>query len=214
MLYAPVAAVCFIVWIALQSGQPNYRISAQSNPSSTLKWNNERIVRITSVNTYLMPEYSSRYYNLGNTQERTEKIIDALTDPDGARDQGIDNIAMQYDSDSELEYKIDQDTPTKKVSLDTVHKVSAQFPKDLDFICLQGVFELRAQKKIVKGLRGKFPYIVSDCEFNSWNTNRFRWPSGLVIASRWPIGEACFKAFTASWAWDKNISKGVLIAKV
>ena len=116
-----------------------------------------------------MPEYSARYYNLGNTQERTEKIIDALTDQGGtSKQQGIDNIAMQYDSDSELEYRIDQDTPTKNVTLDTLHKISAQFAKDLDVVCFQGVFEFRAQKKLVEGLRGKFPHAVSDCEENSW----------------------------------------------
>ena len=124
------------------------------------------------------------------------------------------NIAMQYDSDSELEYRIDQDTPTKTVSLETLHTISAQFPKDLDVICFQGVFEFRAQRKLIRGLRGKFPYIVSDCEVNSWSTNRFRWPSGLVVAGRWPIEDACFKAFTSSRDWDKNISKGILITKV
>ena len=216
IVYAPVAAICFIVWIALQNGQPSHRIRSQLvAPEKTLKWSSERIFQITSVNTYLMPEYSARYYNLGNTQERTEKIIDALTDPDGTSEQqGIDNIAMQYDSESELEYQIDQDTPTKNVSLDTLHKISTQFAKDLDVICFQGVFEFRAQKRLVEGLRGKFPHIVSDCEVNSWSTNRFRWPSGLVVASRWPIEDACFKAFTSSCAWDKNISKGILIAKV
>ena len=216
ILYALVGAICFIVWIALQSGQPSHRIRSQSVvPEKKLKWSSEKTFQITSINTYLMPEYSARYYNLGHTQERTEKIIDALIDPGGAsKEQGMDNIAMQYDSDSELEYRIDQDTPTKNVSVDTLHKISAQFTKDLDVICFQGVFEFRAQRKLVEGLRIKFPYIVSDCEVNSWSTNRFRWPSGLVVASRWPIEDACFKAFTSSCAWDKNISKGILIAKV
>ena len=82
-----------------------------------LKWSSGRIFQITSVNTYFMPEYSARYYNLGNTQERTQNIIDALTVPGGAsKQQGIDNTALHYDSDSELEYRIDQDTPTKNVS--------------------------------------------------------------------------------------------------
>lgn len=216
VLYAPIAAICFLIWIALQSAQPSYKSIDQSDAQdSTLKWSRERIFHVTSINTYLMPEFSARYYNLGNTQERTRRIIDAVLHPEILKKQeGIDNVAVQYDSDSEYDYRIDQDTPTKKMQQHTLHKVSVQFYKDLDVVCLQGVFEHRAQKKLVENLQGKFPYIVSDCEVNSWSTNRFRWPSGLVVASRWLIEDACFKPFTASCTWDKNISKGVLIVKV
>ena len=92
ILYASIGAVCFIVWIALQNGQPSHRLRIQSvAPERKLKWSSERIFQITSINTYLMPEYSARYYNLGNTQERVEKIIDALTDQGGAsKEQRID----------------------------------------------------------------------------------------------------------------------------
>ena len=216
VLYAPIAAICFLIWIALQSAQPSYKCIGQSAAQdSTLKWSRRRTFHATSINTYLMPEFSARYYNLGNTQERTQRIVDAVLHPEILKKQeGIDNVAMQYDSDSEYEYRIDQDTPTKKVQQDTLHKVSVQFYKDLDVVCLQGVFEHRAQKKLVEKLQGKFPYIVSDCEVNSWSTNRFRWSSGLVVASKWPIEDACFKPFTTSCTWDKNISKGVLIVKV
>lgn len=214
LLYAPVAFVCFVVWIAVQSGQPSHKYVSQQSESNP-RWNSDRIFQVTSINTYLMPEFSARYYNLGNTQERAQKIARALTDPDSLNpQQGIDNVALQYDSDSELDYTIDQDTPTKKVQQDTFYRISIQFPKDLDVVCFQGVFEYRAQKTLIESLQGKFPYIVSDCEVNSWSTNRFRWPSGLVVASRWPIINASFKPFSVSCDWDKNVCKGILAVKV
>ena len=79
VLYAPIAATCFLIWIALQSGQPSHKFINQSDSQdNTLKWSNERIFHITSINTYLMPEFSARYYNLGDTQERARKIVSAF----------------------------------------------------------------------------------------------------------------------------------------
>ncbi len=216
VLYAPIAGVCCVCWIILQQGQPSHRYFISQTPTAVLQWKDDRVFQISSINTYLMPEYSARYYNLGNTQERAEQIGNAIVDPDNLKAQGIDNVAMQYDSDSELDFRIeDQDEvrpkPKKQGAL---HKVATQFPKDLDVVCLQGVFEQRAHKKLREKLRGKFAHVVSDCEVNSWSTNRFRWPSGLVTASRWPILDACFKPFSSCCAWDKNVCKGVLIVKV
>ncbi|KAB0403090.1 hypothetical protein E2I00_002951, partial [Balaenoptera physalus] len=69
------------------------------------------------------------------------------------------------------------------------HEVSAFFPANLDFLCLQEVFDKRAAAKLKDQLHGYFEYILYDvgvygchgcCSFKCLN-------SGLFFASRYPI---------------------------
>ncbi|XP_033096362.1 sphingomyelin phosphodiesterase 5-like [Anneissia japonica] len=101
-----------------------------------------------------------------------------------------------------------------EIITDFEHSLSMNFPPEMDFLCLQEVFDTRASKHLVRGLQVWFSHILTDAGVCSWSANKFMLSSGLVIASRYPIIDAEFKHFTAKEKEDKAICKGLLMAKV
>lgn len=96
------------------------------------------------------------------------------------------------------------------------HEVSAFFPANLDFLCLQEVFDKRAAAKLKDRLHGYFEYVLYDvgiygchgcCSFKFLN-------SGLFFASRYPIMDVAYHCYTNGRGTDGLASKGALFLKV
>ncbi|XP_006909861.1 sphingomyelin phosphodiesterase 3 isoform X3 [Pteropus alecto] len=109
------------------------------------------------------------------------------------------------------------------------HEISAFFPANLDFLCLQEVFDKRAATKLKDQLHGYFEYILYDvgvygcqgcygcqscccccqgrCSFKCLN-------SGLFFASRYPIMDVAYHCYTNGKGTDSLASKGALFLKV
>ncbi|XP_060506342.1 sphingomyelin phosphodiesterase 3 [Panthera onca] len=96
------------------------------------------------------------------------------------------------------------------------HEVSAFFPANLDFLCLQEVFDKRAAAKLKAQLHGYFEYILYDvgvygcqgcCSFKCLN-------SGLFFASRYPIMDVAYHCYPNGRGSDGLASKGALFLKV
>ncbi|XP_004371511.1 sphingomyelin phosphodiesterase 3 isoform X1 [Trichechus manatus latirostris] len=99
------------------------------------------------------------------------------------------------------------------------HEISAFFPANLDFLCLQEVFDTRAAVKLKDQLHGYFEYILYDvgvygcyrshgcCSFKFLN-------SGLFFASRYPIMEVAYHCYPNGRCSDALASKGALFLKV
>lgn len=106
------------------------------------------------------------------------------------------------------------------------HEISAFFPANLDFLCLQEVFDKRAATKLKNQLHGYFEYILYDvglygcqgccccrrcceahCCFKCFN-------SGLFFASRYPIMDAVYRCYPNGKGVDSLASKGALFLKV
>ncbi|KAL4685817.1 hypothetical protein H8959_001414 [Pygathrix nigripes] len=96
------------------------------------------------------------------------------------------------------------------------HEVSAFFPANLDFLCLQEVFDKRAATKLKEQLHGYFEYILYDvgvygcqgcCSFKCLN-------SGLLFASRYPIMDVAYHCYPNKCNDDALASKGALFLKV
>ncbi|KAK1803983.1 hypothetical protein P4O66_003918 [Electrophorus voltai] len=69
------------------------------------------------------------------------------------------------------------------------HEISAFFPANLDFLCLQEVFDQRASERLCGQLHRYFPYVLSDVGHCGWRAccSPFRFlNSGLLLASRYP----------------------------
>ncbi|XP_027016022.1 sphingomyelin phosphodiesterase 3 [Tachysurus fulvidraco] len=97
------------------------------------------------------------------------------------------------------------------------HEISAFFPANLDFLCLQEVFDRRATERLCGQLHRYFPYILSDVGRYGWKgcCSRFKFlNSGLLLASRYPILDAHYECYPNGRAEDALASKGVLYAKV
>ncbi|XP_054435012.1 sphingomyelin phosphodiesterase 3 [Pteronotus mesoamericanus] len=102
------------------------------------------------------------------------------------------------------------------------HEISAFFPANVDFLCLQEVFDKRAATKLKDQLHGYFEYIVYDvgvygcqgccccqggCCFKCLN-------SGLFFASRYPIMDVAYHCYPNGRGSDSLASKGALFLKV
>uniref|UniRef100_F7A3Q5 Sphingomyelin phosphodiesterase 3 n=1 Tax=Monodelphis domestica TaxID=13616 RepID=F7A3Q5_MONDO len=96
------------------------------------------------------------------------------------------------------------------------HEISAFFPANLDFLCLQEVFDKRAAEKLKDQLHQYFEYILYDvgiygcccsCPCKILN-------SGLLFASRYPIMDAVYHCYPNGEGTDAFSSKGALFVKV
>lgn len=97
------------------------------------------------------------------------------------------------------------------------HEISAFFPANLDFLCLQEVFDRRAMERLCWQLHRYFPYILSDVGRYGWKgcCSRFKFlNSGLLLASRYPILDAHYECYPNGRSEDALASKGALYAKV
>ncbi|XP_035388215.1 sphingomyelin phosphodiesterase 3 [Electrophorus electricus] len=97
------------------------------------------------------------------------------------------------------------------------HEISAFFPANLDFLCLQEVFDQRASERLCGQLHRYFPYVLSDVGDCGWRAccSPFRFlNSGLLLASRYPILDAHYECYPNGRGEDALAAKGALYAKV
>ncbi|XP_066289364.1 sphingomyelin phosphodiesterase 3-like isoform X1 [Branchiostoma lanceolatum] len=94
------------------------------------------------------------------------------------------------------------------------HDVAVVFPYQLDFLCLQEVFDKRAGDRLARQLHRWFGYVVRDVGNHSLARNCFVLNSGLLFASRYPILDVAFKHFPEKAKEEYLACKGLLMAKV
>ncbi|XP_065272907.1 sphingomyelin phosphodiesterase 3 [Emys orbicularis] len=132
-----------------------------------------------------------------------------------------DGTVDQSNINNKLLYKasvMKKTSVRKKKHMDEIfdHEISAFFPANLDFLCLQEVFDKRAAEKLKQQLHHYFEYILYDvgvygchgcCSFKFVN-------SGLLFASRYPIMDAAYHCYPNGKGTDSLASKGALFLKV
>ncbi|XP_067853819.1 sphingomyelin phosphodiesterase 3 [Heptranchias perlo] len=96
------------------------------------------------------------------------------------------------------------------------HELSAFFPANLDFLCLQEVFDKRAAEKLKAQLNPYFQYILYDVGRYAWHSCcSFKFfNSGLFFASRYPILDVEFQCYPNGKGDDSLAAKGALFVKV
>ncbi|XP_007429233.1 sphingomyelin phosphodiesterase 3 isoform X2 [Python bivittatus] len=132
---------------------------------------------------------------------------------DGPVDQSTVNSKLLYKASLMKKTSV-----RKKKNMDEPfdHEISAFFPANLDFLCLQEVFDKRAAEKLKDQLHRYFEYILYDvgvyschgcCTFKFVN-------SGLLFASRYPVMDAAYHCYPNGKGTDALSSKGALFLKV
>ncbi|KAF7242700.1 Sphingomyelin phosphodiesterase 3 [Varanus komodoensis] len=140
-----------------------------------------------------------------------ESLVKARTG-DGPADQGAISSKLLYKASlmkkTSVRKKRNTDEPFD-------HEISAFFPANLDFLCLQEVFDKRAAEKLKDQLHHYFEYILYDvgvyschhcCTFKFVN-------SGLLFASRYPVMDAAYHCYPNGKGTDALSSKGALFLK-
>uniref|UniRef100_A0A8V5GNV7 sphingomyelin phosphodiesterase n=1 Tax=Melopsittacus undulatus TaxID=13146 RepID=A0A8V5GNV7_MELUD len=93
--------------------------------------------------------------------------------------------------------------------------LSTRLPPDTSILCLQEVFDSSAAARLSRHLLQTFPYILWDVGRVGLYNRRLRlFPSGLLVASRYPVTAAAFHSFSNGAREDALADKGVLLVQV
>ncbi|XP_075393669.1 sphingomyelin phosphodiesterase 3 [Tenrec ecaudatus] len=151
--------------------------------------------------------------SLGSRSASRESLVKARAAADGGGEPGAANNKLLYKASV-----VKKAAARKRRHPDEAfdHEISAFFPANLDFLCLQEVFDKRAATKLKDQLHGYFEYILYDvgvygcrgcCSFKVLN-------SGLFFASRYPILDVAYHCYPNGRFEDSLASKGALFLKV
>ncbi|XP_012515930.1 PREDICTED: sphingomyelin phosphodiesterase 3 isoform X2 [Propithecus coquereli] len=151
--------------------------------------------------------------SLGSPSASRESLVKARAGPDGGNGEPGANSKLLYKASV-----VKKAAARKRRHPDEAfdHEVSAFFPANLDFLCLQEVFDKRAATKLKDQLHGYFEYILYDvgvygcqgcCSFKCLN-------SGLFFASRYPVMDVAYHCYPNGRNSDALASKGALFLKV
>lgn len=151
--------------------------------------------------------------SLGSPSASRESLVKARAGADGGSGEPGANSKLPYKSSVAKKAAVRRRRHPDE-AFD--HEVSAFFPANLDFLCLQEVFDKRAAAKLKDQLHGYFEYILYDvgvygchgcCSFKCLN-------SGLFFASRYPIMDVAYHCYPNGRSSDSLASKGALYLKV
>ncbi|XP_045614422.1 sphingomyelin phosphodiesterase 5 isoform X2 [Procambarus clarkii] len=190
---APFAAVGYIMWVLINlftNIQPFYYVSPKNqNPRQESQCPSR--FTICSANVILSPEIFVRINKNRNVYWRVFEVARRLLCQDPLLNQ-----------------KQNLQTPVNREAI-----VESKLP-DVDVFILQEVFERVIGVTLIKQLKQKYPFIIYDVGRHCMETNYFCLGSGLFLASRYPVLEACFHPFTYCTKFGKFLSYGMLLTKL
>ncbi|KAK6491246.1 sphingomyelin phosphodiesterase 5-like [Huso huso] len=100
---------------------------------------------------------------------------------------------------------------------DVPWEISPLFPANIDFVCLQEVFDKRAAQKLKDILSPTFSHVLYDVGIYAFHgcCSSFKFfNSGLFFASRYPVLDASFHCYPNGRGEDVLAAKGLLSVKV
>ncbi|XP_053460916.1 sphingomyelin phosphodiesterase 3 [Nycticebus coucang] len=154
--------------------------------------------------------------SLGSPSASRESLVKARAGPDsGSGEPGANNKLLYKASVVKKAAARKRRHPDEAFD----HEVSAFFPANLDFLCLQEVFDKRAATKLKDQLHGYFEYILYDIGVYGCHSCRCCYcfkivNSGLFFASRYPIMDVAYHCYPNGKGSDGWASKGALFLKV
>ncbi|KAJ9582461.1 hypothetical protein L9F63_003154, partial [Diploptera punctata] len=152
------------------------------------------IYTVASANLLLAPEIIARLNNITNSYARTLQITERILRHTG---RPLNNLINK--NEDEIKSKC--------------NSVLSEFP-ELDFLCLQEVWERNYALMLIEELKKEFFYYVYDIGEYSLQKNYCMLGSGLFFASKKPILDVDFFTFTFRTKHAKLTTQGVLCVKV
>ncbi|KAF4532969.1 hypothetical protein B566_EDAN000657 [Ephemera danica] len=196
----PLGLMGIILWIVLCSTcfQEKYSYVSKTNCTrrlssrSLIECKQEEFINIysfCSANILLGPECLNHLNNNTSSYIRAPKIAQQIT---SQSQEPLTNFEKSFNlCDSVITY----------------------IP-NIDFLCLQEVWERYHAKVLIKHLKQIYPYILYDIGEYKWNVNCCLFGSGLMFASKKPILCADFRTFSFRTQHAKCATQGILCVKV
>ncbi|XP_007516131.3 sphingomyelin phosphodiesterase 5 [Erinaceus europaeus] len=197
----PLALPSLLLWLLLQAWRRPFCYQPPPHcwtPPAPWRPRDEpaRCFGFLSANVCLLPNGPARFNNLQHSQQRATAVGTVLL----AHLQGSCYGA----------------TGCSPQALGTLGgALTSKVPAGLDFVCLQEVFDLRASRRLVRSLAPHLGPVLYDVGTFGLQSGPYLklLSSGLLLASRYPLLRAAFRAFPDARQEDALASKGLLSAQ-
>lgn len=242
LLYLPVSLLGFLLWLPLQLARRPFAYRHTPSQASPEQWalpGHGRAFRFVSANICLLPDGLAKFSNLSRTQWRAVHIGQALlqaashtTPPHtGSARGGACNASRgrKYGATESSPPRACRSSPATDSNMAAEGpllegkaalpwEITASFPPNVDFLCLQEVFDQDAASHLLRLLGPRFEHIVYDV-----GTYGLLLPgcsalkllnSGLFLASRYPVLAVQYHCYPNGTGEDAFSAKGLLCAQV
>ncbi|XP_043363151.1 sphingomyelin phosphodiesterase 3-like isoform X2 [Dermochelys coriacea] len=197
LLSVPVALLGLLLWLPLQAARRpfTYRHTVLSRCAEVWELPGKaKAFSFASANVCLLPDGLATFSNLGQLKQRVARIGQCLT-------QGEASASFASPRSSQF----------NREGRAGPGEILAPFPPDVDFLCLQEVFDQRAGARLCQLLSPFYEHIVYDvgvyglhgCTLKVFN-------SGLFLASRYPVLAAQYHCYPNGIREDALSAKGLL----
>lgn len=198
----PVGLVGLVLWLPLQLWR---RPFCYQPPPACWVWpkpwhplaERRRCFVFLTANLCLFPDGLAHFNNLSHSQQRAEAVGAALLESLRSSQYGANER-------SQLLPRVPGGV------------LKATLPMDLDFVCLQEVFDLRAARRLVRILVPNLGPVLYDVGTFGLIAGPYIkvLGSGLLLASRYPLLRATFRCFPNGRREDAMASKGLISVQV
>ncbi|XP_015272069.1 PREDICTED: sphingomyelin phosphodiesterase 3-like [Gekko japonicus] len=250
----PSTVLCLPVWLLLQVARRPFayqHVPRQTPPEEWILPGKAKAFRFVSSNVCLLPDGLAKYSNLGQTQERAKQIAQGLVQaashivlPQEASSRGnfwngfdVSN-GKKYGANESSSYRIDIDMaikmPLDEEKATSPREIMACFPPNVDFLCLQEVFDPDAAACLLQSLGPYYEHILYDVGFYGFICcSALKWlsclklcsywkrlnclkllNSGLFLASRYPMLAVQYHCYPNGREVDILAAKGLLCVQV
>ncbi|XP_048339327.1 sphingomyelin phosphodiesterase 5-like [Sphaerodactylus townsendi] len=249
----PSTVLCLPVWLLLQIARRPFAYQHVFRKTSPEEWmlpGKAKDFRFVSSNVCLMPDGLAKFNNLGQTQKRAKQIAQGFV-------QAVSHIVPPHDANSrgnffngfDISYEKHEATESSSCMIDIdmanempldeekdtlPREITASFPTNADFLCLQEVFDEKAAACLLKSLGPYYEHIIYDVGFYGFICcSALKWlsclnlcsyskqlnclklfNSGLFLASRYPVMAVKYHCYPNGRNLDALSAKGLLCVQV
>uniref|UniRef100_A0A8C3FHR3 sphingomyelin phosphodiesterase n=1 Tax=Chrysemys picta bellii TaxID=8478 RepID=A0A8C3FHR3_CHRPI len=203
ILSMPVALLGLLLWLPLQAARRPFTYKHNMLSRQPVGWElpgKGKAFSFVSANVCLLPNGLAKFSNLGQIKQRVAHIGQRLTEGEASA-----SFAGPRSHQS----------PTGREGLGP-GEISAPFPPDVDFMCLQEVFDQRAGARLCQLLSPFYEHIVYDVgAYGLQGCSALKvFNSGLFLASRYPVLAAQYRCYPNGICEDALSAKGLLSVQV
>ncbi|XP_048338517.1 sphingomyelin phosphodiesterase 5-like [Sphaerodactylus townsendi] len=236
----PLCLLGFLLWLPLQKARRPFAYQHTPSLASPEEWvvpGKGRAFHFVSANVCLLPEGLAKFSNLAQTQWRAAHIAEALvwsgrraalphkrrsrgnacSSPGGREYGAVESSPPRAchgppAADSEVAVEV----PLWEGKAAFPCEIAASFPADMDFLCLQEVFDQDAAARLLRLLGPHFEHIIHNVgTYGMLGCSALKLlNSGLFLASRYPLLAVQYHCYPNGRGEDAFAAKGLLCVQV
>ncbi|KAL8181418.1 UNVERIFIED_CONTAM: hypothetical protein K2H54_001415 [Gekko kuhli] len=240
LLSVPLSLLVLLLWLPLQTARRPFAYLHTPSRASPEEWvlpGQGKAFRFVSANICLLPDGLAKFSNLARTQWRAAHIAQALVQaarsaipPHEGGDRGGTcrvSKGRKYGATESSPPRACQNSPpaTEVVAAEGPRQegkasfpleITASFPPDVDFLCLQEVFDQEAAQRLLRLLSPCFEHIIYDVGiYGLLGCSSLKLlNSGLFLASRHPVRAVQYHCYPNATGEDALSAKGLLSVQV